>query len=217
LAQASGAAPLPLKYRGLIELDHGSSIVDIPRHSRYWVDFTLDGSIVDTQHTVFENGLVNANGVHGITALGSYLPPFLDLKFTADSSNGLSPLDLSGLNFAYMDAAGSGASVVDANQPPNPQADPCVDAPCHGEHVTLSIRDLTPGALHDNSSTVSSSYNLARHFSLWRPHIPWGGQNRIGGQADSRPPANLRVRRRLWFCSQAPIPNSVCEELRAFG
>jgi hypothetical protein len=146
LAQASGAAPLPLKYRGLIELDHGSSIVDIPRHSRYWVDFTLDGSIVDTQHTVFENGLVNANGVPGITALGSYLPPFLDLKFTADTSNGLSPLDLSGLNFAYMDAAGSGASVVDANQPPNPQADPCVDAPCHGEHVTLSIRDLTPGA-----------------------------------------------------------------------
>jgi hypothetical protein len=146
LAQASGAAPLPLQYRGLIELDHGSSIVGIPRHSRYWVDFTLDGSVVDTQHTVFENGLVNANGVKGITALGSYPPPFLNLKFTADSSNGLSPLDLSGLNFDYADTGGSGASVVDANQPPDPQAFPCIDAPCHGEHVSLSIRDLTPGA-----------------------------------------------------------------------
>lgn len=127
-------------------MDHGSSIVGIPRHSRYIVDFTLDGSIVDTQHTVFQNGLVNANGVYGITAEGSYPPPFLDLRFTADTSNGLSPLDLSGLNFAYMDTGGSGVRVVDVNQPPDPQAPPCDSAPCHNEHVTLSIRDLTPGA-----------------------------------------------------------------------
>ena len=146
LGHASWAAPLPLQYRGLIELDHGSSIVDIPRFSRYWVDFTLDGSLVDTQHTAFENGLVNAEGIRGITALGSYPPPFLNLKLTADFSNGKTPLDLSGLTFAYTDTGGSGISVVDANQPPNPQAYPCDSAPCHGEHVNLSIRDLTPGA-----------------------------------------------------------------------
>ncbi len=146
LSQPIGAAPLPLQYRGLIELDHGSSIVDIPRFSRYGVDFTLDGSLVDTQHTVFENAFQNANGVKGITALGSYPPPFLNLKFTADFSNGKIPLDLSGLNFAYTDSGGSGASVVDANQPPDPQAYPCISAPCHNEHVNLSIRDLTPGA-----------------------------------------------------------------------
>lgn len=145
-APASEASLLPLRYRGLIELDHGSSIVGIPRHSRYWVDFILDGSLVDTQHTAFENGLVNADGIHGITALGSYPPPFRFLKFTADSSNGITPLDLSGMTFAYADTGGSGASVVDANQPPDPQAFPCVSAPCHNEHVNLSIRDLTPGA-----------------------------------------------------------------------
>ena len=143
---AGAAASLPLQYRGLIEMDYGSSIVGLPRYSRYWVDFSLDGSIVDTQHTAFQNAFENAYGVKGITALGSYPPPFLNLKFTADSSNGLAPLDLSGLTFAYSDAGGSGVTVVDANQPPDPQIYPCDTAPCHNEHVTLSIRDLTPGA-----------------------------------------------------------------------
>jgi hypothetical protein len=146
VGQAGVAAPLPLAYRGLIELDHGSSIVGIPRHSRYWVDFVLDGSVVDDSHVVFENGFVNAYGVRGLSTMGLYPPPFLFIQFTADSSNGITLLDLSGLTFAYTDTGGSGADVRDANLPPDPQLPPCVDVPCISEHINLSIRPSTPGA-----------------------------------------------------------------------
>jgi hypothetical protein len=146
VGQAGVAAPLPLAYRGLIELDHGSSIVGIPRHSRYWVDFVLDGSVIDDSHVVFENAFVNAYGVHGLSTMGLYPPPFLFIQFTADSSNGITPLDLSGLTFAYTDTGGSGADVRDANLPPDPQLPPCVDVPCISEHINLSIRPSTPGA-----------------------------------------------------------------------
>lgn len=143
---AAVAAPLPLPYRGLIELDHGSSIVGVPKHSRYWVDFVLDGSVIDDSHVVFENGFVNADGIRGLSTMGLYPPPFLFLQLTPDSSNGLTPLDLSSLTFAYADTGGSGADVRDANQPPDPQAPPCDIYPCVSEHVNLSIRPDTPGA-----------------------------------------------------------------------
>jgi hypothetical protein len=146
LGQASGAAPLPLQYRGLIELDHGSSIQGIPTKSRYRVDFTLDGSLLDTVHTAFENDIANIYGVRGISTIGHFPPPFLSLQFTAETSNGKNPLDLSGLTFAYNDTNGSGAVVRDANSPPDPQAYLCNDRPCITEHVNLAIRDLTPGA-----------------------------------------------------------------------
>lgn len=146
LGQASGAAPIPLAYRGLIELDHGSSIVGVPRHSRYWVDFVLDGSVIDDSHVVLENGFVNQNGIRGLSTMGLYPPPFLFLQLTPDSSNGITPLDLSGLTYAYADTGGSGADVRDANQPPDPQAPPCNIYPCVSEHVNLSIRPDTPGA-----------------------------------------------------------------------
>lgn len=134
-----------LQYRGLIELDHGSSIVGIPRHSRYFVDFVLDGSVVDTDHSAFVNALVNANGVNGVTMTGSFPSPFRWLRFTADP-DGPATLDLSSLNFAYSDNSGSAASSVDVNEPPDPQAPPCDTAPCINEHITLNVRDLTPGA-----------------------------------------------------------------------
>lgn len=146
LGHAAAAAPLPMPYRGLIELDHGSSIVGVPRHSRYWVDFVLDGSIIDHSHVVFENGFVNGNGVRGISTMGLFPPPFLFLQLTADSSNGITPLELSGLTYAYSDTGGSGADVRDANQPPNPQAPPCDVYPCVSEHINMSIRPSTPGA-----------------------------------------------------------------------
>lgn len=86
LGHAAVAAPLPFPCRGLIELDHGSSIVGMPRHSRFWVDFVLDGSIIDHSHVVFENGFVNANGVRGTSTMALFPPPFLFLQLTADSS-----------------------------------------------------------------------------------------------------------------------------------
>jgi hypothetical protein len=134
-----------LQFRGLIELDHGSSIVGMPRHSRYIVEFDLEGSVLDTDHTAFANALVNANGVNGITMTGSFPTPFRFLRFTADPS-GPPTLDLSGLNFDYNDTNGSAALVTDVNQPPDPQAPPCDVFPCINEHITLSLRDLTPGA-----------------------------------------------------------------------
>lgn len=143
LLQAPEAAAL--QYRGLIELDHGSSLVGIPRHSRYVVDFALNGAVLDTDHSAFTNALVNANGVNGVTMTGSFPSPFRYLRFTADPS-GPPTLDLSGLNFAYSDNGGSAASSVDVNEPPDPQAPPCDTAPCINEHITLNVRDLTPGA-----------------------------------------------------------------------
>ncbi len=41
------------EFHGLIELDHGSSIPGAPKHTRYFVDFSLDGSALDTDHDVF--------------------------------------------------------------------------------------------------------------------------------------------------------------------
>lgn len=138
----------PLSYRGLIELDHGSSIPGIPRYSRYLVDFILNGSVRDTDHFVEENAIENANGVKGISTAGLFPTPFLYLRFTADPS-GPPTLDLSGLNFGYDDVGGSGAMVRIAEPPPavNPHNVPyCDTAPCVSEHINLSIRDVTAGA-----------------------------------------------------------------------
>jgi hypothetical protein len=145
--------PLPseamqFSYQGLIELDHGSSIPGIPRHSRYWVDFILNGSVLDTDHFVEENAIENANGVKGISTAGLFPTPFLYLRFTADPT-GPATLDLSGLNFNYADTGGSGALVRNAEPPPpiNPHNVPYCDTdPCVTEHINLSIRDVTAGA-----------------------------------------------------------------------
>lgn len=142
------AAAAPLPYRGLIEFDHGSSIPGIPRHSRYWVDFVLNGSVLDSDHFTEENAIENANGVHGVSTAGLFPTPFLSFRLTADPS-GPATLDLSGLNFGYDDIGGSGATVRIADPPPavNPHNVPyCDTAPCVSEHITLSIRDATPGA-----------------------------------------------------------------------
>jgi hypothetical protein len=118
-----------LSYRGLIELDHGSSIPGIPRNSRYRVDFTLNGAVLDTDHFVEENAIENANGVHGISTAGLFATPFLYLRFTADPS-GPPTLDLSGLNFGYDDKGGSGAMVriAEPSPPVNPHNVPYCDA-----------------------------------------------------------------------------------------
>lgn len=130
------------QYRGLIDLDYGSSIPGAPKHSRYFVDFMLNGADLDTDHTVFENDLTNANGIRGLTTMGSYSNPIVWLQLTLDPTS-IGTLDLSGLSF---DPNSYYARVVDANQPPDPQAPPCDVFPCIGEHITLHARDLTPGA-----------------------------------------------------------------------
>ncbi|MBM5818191.1 MAG: hypothetical protein FJ083_16960 [Cyanobacteria bacterium K_Offshore_surface_m2_239] len=75
-----------LPYRGLIELDHGSSLAGIPRYSRYFVDFVLNGDVLDTNHSVYENGLVNQLGQKGLSMSGSYANPFRFLQFRLDPS-----------------------------------------------------------------------------------------------------------------------------------
>ncbi len=45
---SQSASARTYQYHGLIELDYGSSIVGAPKHSRYFVDFILDGTKLDT-------------------------------------------------------------------------------------------------------------------------------------------------------------------------
>lgn len=130
------------QYHGLIELDYGSSIAGAPKHSRYFVDFSLNGAALDTDNTVFENDIYNANGIRGLTTMASFNNPIVSLRLTLDPTS-VGTLDLSGLNF---DPNSSWARAVDANQPPDPQAPPCDNYPCIGEHITLHARDLTPGS-----------------------------------------------------------------------
>lgn len=130
------------QYHGLIDLDYGSSIAGAPKHSRYFVDFILNGDVLDTDNTVFENDLYNANGIRGLTTMGSFNNPIVSLRLTLDPTS-VGTLDLSGLNF---DPNSSWARAVDANQPPDPQAPPCDVYLCIGEHITLHTRDLTPGS-----------------------------------------------------------------------
>ena len=133
------------QYQGLIDFDYGSSIAGLAKRSRYFVDFVLDGSVLDTDHTVFENDLYNANGVRGLTTIGSFAKPFVSLRLTLDPTS-VGTLDLSALNFNLADPNSNYSRVVDANQPPNPQGPPCIDYLCVGEHITLRARDLTPDA-----------------------------------------------------------------------
>ena len=130
------------QYHGLIDLDYGSSIPGAPKHSRYFVDFILNGADLDTDNTVFENDLYNANGVRGLTTMASFSNPISSLRLTLDPTS-VGSLDLSGLNF---DANSYYARVVDANQPPDPQAPPCDVYLCIGEHITLHARYLTLGS-----------------------------------------------------------------------
>ena len=139
------ASAATYQYRGLIDLDYGSSIPGAPKHSRYFVDFTLDGSVLDTDHTVFENDIYNAYGVRGLTTTGVFDKPFTSLRLTLDLTS-VGTLDLSGLTFNLADPNYNYSRVVDANEPPNPPAPPCDTAPCIGEHITLRARVLTPGS-----------------------------------------------------------------------
>lgn len=139
---SQSAQALTHQYHGLIDLDYSSSIPGAPKHSRYYVDFTLNLDDLDTDHTVFENDLYNANGVRGLTTMGSYSNPMTRLRLTLDPTS-VGTLDLAGLNF---DPGAYYARVVDANQPPDPQAPPCDTYLCVGEHITLHARDFTVGS-----------------------------------------------------------------------
>lgn len=143
LLPAQGHAAAPLHYRGLIELDHGSSIAAMPRHSRYFVEFILEGSVQDTDHSFWENGFTNANGNKGISFTGRFPTPFRFLRFTPDPT-GPATVDLSGMSFAYKDIGTSSARSVDVNQPPPPLLPPCDVNPCINEHITLSIATQDP-------------------------------------------------------------------------
>ncbi|MFM7264648.1 MAG: hypothetical protein ACKOZW_03450 [Cyanobium sp.] len=145
---ASTAAPAEaaaLAYRGLIEMDHGSSITGIPRHSRYYVDIVLDGDVIDTDDTVLENGFVNQLGQKGLTTYGNFANPFRHLRFSLDPS-GPPALELANLRFDYGQLYGDFSRVVDVNQPPNPQNPPCDVSPCINEHITLEMRTLLPSS-----------------------------------------------------------------------
>ncbi len=130
------------QYHGLIDLDYSSSIVGAPKHTRYFVDFVLNGDVLDTDHTVYENDISNLNDVRGLTTMGSFSGPILSFRLTLDPTS-VGTLDLSGLNF---DPTLSWARAVDANEPPPPPAAPCDVYSCIGEHITLEARDDTPGS-----------------------------------------------------------------------
>ncbi|MEB3255621.1 MAG: hypothetical protein VKJ05_04440 [Synechococcaceae cyanobacterium] len=132
-----------LSYRGLIELDHGSSLNGIPRYSRYFVDFVLNGDVLDTDHTVRENDFVNQLGQRGLTTYANFTNPFRHLRFRLDPS-GPAAIELAELSFRYGQLYGDFARVVDVNQPPNPQNPPCDTSPCINEHITLEMRNTTP-------------------------------------------------------------------------
>jgi hypothetical protein len=142
LGAGQSAHATSYQYHGLIDLDYGSSIAGAPKHTRYFIDFVLDGAVLDTDHTVFENDITNVNNVRGLTTMGSFSSPIISMKLTLDPTS-VGTLDLSGLNF---DSNSSWARAVDANQPPNPQAPPCDVYPCIGEHITLESRVNTPGS-----------------------------------------------------------------------
>jgi len=130
------------QYRGLIDLDYGSSIPGAPKHSRYFVDFTLNGADLDTDNTVFENDLYNANGVRGLTTMANFNNPISSLRLTLDPSS-VGTLDLSGLNF---DSNSYYARVVDANQPPDPQAPPRATCISASVNTSLSMPAISPWA-----------------------------------------------------------------------
>ena len=140
MGASQAAKAKTFQYHGLIDLDYGSSIIGAPRHSRYFVDFILDGSKLDTDHTVFENDLYNENGIRGLTTMGMFDKILTSFHFTLDAT---SVGTLPGINF---DPDSSYARVVDANEPPPPSAPPCDVYPCIGEHITVSARDNTPGS-----------------------------------------------------------------------
>lgn len=143
-------------YRGLMELDHGSSIPGIPRYSRYDVDFTLDRSVLDTDHCAWENGLENANGIRDITTQGYFATPFVSLRFTKDPTGPATP-DLSDL---FFDHATRGASIVKgANQPPNPDPPLCDGAPAP---LSTSIHRSATREQKPRFSTSSSIAITAR-------------------------------------------------------
>ena len=142
---AAPAGAAGLAYRGLIELDHGSSITGIPRHSRYYVDIVLDGDVIDTDHTVRENDFVNQLGQRGLTTYGNFSNPFRHLRFSLDPS-GPPAVELANLRFNYGQQYGDFSRVVDVNQPPNPQNPPCDVSPCINEHITLEMRNLLPSS-----------------------------------------------------------------------
>jgi hypothetical protein len=141
LGPSQAAHATSYQYHGLIDLDYSSSIAGAPKHTRYFVDFVLNGDILDTDNTVFENDFYNANNVRGLTTIGSFSNPITSLRFTLDPTS-VGTLDLSGLSF---DPNSSWVRAVDANQPPDPQAAPCDVYKCISEHITLHARDLTVG------------------------------------------------------------------------
>jgi hypothetical protein len=141
-ASQSAQALTTGQFHGQIDLDYGSSIPGAPKHTRYYVDFTLNFSDIDTDNTVYENDLYNANGVRGLTTMASFSKPMTRLRLSLDPTS-VGTLNLAGLNF---DPKSYYARVVDANQPPNPQAPPCDTYSCIGEHITLHARDFTVGS-----------------------------------------------------------------------
>lgn len=137
---SQSASAKTYQYHGLIDLDYGSSIVGAPRHSRYFVDFILDATKLDTDHSVFENDIYNDNGIRGLTTMGMFDKILTSLRFTLD------PTSVGTLLEINFDPNSSYARVVDANEPPPPPGPLCVLYPCIGEHITLSARDNTPGS-----------------------------------------------------------------------
>jgi hypothetical protein len=126
-----------LTFEGTFSLDHGSSIPGVPTGDRFHFRLTLDGSSIDQEHSVFENG-DPSDPVRGITALGRYEGAVTQFQMTRDSANSGS-WDPSLLTY---DLLGSSLLTTDANPPAT--GDPL---DFMNEHLTVSIGVETPGSV----------------------------------------------------------------------
>jgi hypothetical protein len=143
-----------LTLEGAFTLDHGSSIPGVPTGDRFHFMLTLDGSSVDQEHGVFENG-DPSDPVRGVTALGRYEGAVIQFQMTRDPANSGS-WDPSLLTY---DLLGSTLLTTDANPPAT--GDPL---DFMNEHLTVSIGVETPG------SAVQRIYFNLYNSTIYEPY-----------------------------------------------
>jgi hypothetical protein len=122
-----------VSFSGVIDLDYTSSIVGAPKGTRYFYDLTLDGSSIDSAHSI---------RLSCLTMDGYYLGAVVDFSMRLDpTSNGT--FDPSGLEYNTANAA---ILTLDVNAPTPPLAYPFEDYEPITEHFTVGIGVNTPGS-----------------------------------------------------------------------